>query len=150
MNAKFQFDGTKLAKIQAYTPVGIERGFFVNDQRVGDIDERFNLQLEGQDWLSLKPTQTQYHERKPWVTFDSFGEFDNNKLSGRGIKIWHDGHILIGNFFNNGQVPGDYISIDHNGSFKVGKRSWTKEIGDRDFGVAYLTDGTRKEYGWPK
>ncbi len=43
VNAKFQFDGTKLAKIQAYTPDGIERGFFVNDQRVGDIDERFNL-----------------------------------------------------------------------------------------------------------
>ncbi len=58
--------------------------------RVGDINERLDLTLDEQGWLSLRPSGAKYRGG------DYFGEFDeNNKLHGRSIGIFPNNNIFI-------------------------------------------------------
>ena len=61
VNTKFQSDGSKLQKIESFTPTGVSRGFYKDGVRVGDITERLNLTNSDQDWLSLSPSGAQYN-----------------------------------------------------------------------------------------
>ena len=56
VNTKFQSDGSKLQKIESFTPAGVTSGLYLDGVRVGDINERFNLIHDEQHWLSLRPT----------------------------------------------------------------------------------------------
>jgi hypothetical protein len=53
---------------------------------------------------------------------DFIGEFNSdNKLHGRGIRIYRDGYIGI-QYWNNGSLaPGNYIYIHGDGAFRVGE-----------------------------
>ena len=70
VNTKFQSDGSKLQKIESFTPTGVSSGFYLDGVRVGDINERFNLTHDEQDWLSLRPKGEKYNNGK------EFGEFN--------------------------------------------------------------------------
>jgi hypothetical protein len=84
VNTKFQSDGSKLQKIESFTDDGYESGFYNNDVKVDAIIERFNLNLEEQDWLSLRPQGGRYHTK--WGDEDYFGELNaHNEPHGRGI-----------------------------------------------------------------
>ena len=52
---KFQSDGTKLQKIESFTAFYHTSCFCKNGVKVDNIIERFDLNSESQDWLSLKP-----------------------------------------------------------------------------------------------
>ena len=56
VNTKFQSDGSKIQKIESFTSAGVSSGLYIDGLRVGDINERFNLTHDEQDWLSLRPT----------------------------------------------------------------------------------------------
>ena len=80
VNTKFQSDGSKLQKIEIFTSTGVSSGLYQDGVRVCDINERFNLTHDEQDWLSLRPLCEKYTDGK------SFGEFNqDDKLLGRGI-----------------------------------------------------------------
>ena len=56
VNTKFKSDGSKLQKIESFTPAGFTSGLYQDGVRVGGITERLNLTHDEQDWLSLRPT----------------------------------------------------------------------------------------------
>ncbi len=77
---------------------------------------------------------------------DCIGERNSeNKLHGRGIKIYSFGRIHIG-YWNNGEhAPGNFIWIDSDGEYRVGemyfkdgKMCWR--------GTVYKEDGTSQKY----
>ena len=43
VNTKFQSDGSKLQKIESFTPTGVTSGLYQDGVRVGDINKRLNL-----------------------------------------------------------------------------------------------------------
>ena len=61
VKTKFQSDGSKLQKIESFSVSGCESGFYKDGVKVDDIIERFNLESEEQDWLSLKPQGAHYY-----------------------------------------------------------------------------------------
>ena len=61
VNTKFQSDGSKLQKIESFTASEHKSGFYKDGVKVDAIIERFNLNLEEQDWLSLRPQGGSYH-----------------------------------------------------------------------------------------
>ena len=60
VNTKFQSDGSKIQKIESFTRAGVSSGLYLDGVRVGDINERFNLTHDEQDWLSLRPLGEKY------------------------------------------------------------------------------------------
>ena len=78
---------------------------------------------------------------------DSFGEHSNeNKLKGKGIKVWSDGSISIGCWNNEEDASGDYIEIHSWGGFDVAE-SYLDQQGERKFrGTQFNTDGTTEKY----
>ena len=71
VNTKFQSDGSKLQKIESFTSAGVSSGLYLDGVRVGDINERFNLTHDEQDWLSLRPNGEKYTDE-----YNRFGEFN--------------------------------------------------------------------------
>ena len=60
VNTKFQSDGSKLQKIESFTPKDVSSGLYQDGVRVSDMNERFNLIHEEQDWLSMRPSSARY------------------------------------------------------------------------------------------
>ena len=60
---------------------------------------------------------------KHWYGDHNIGEMNSeNKLRGRGVRIYPGGDISI-QYWNNGDdAPGNYIYICSDGSFEVGER----------------------------
>ena len=82
VNTKVQSDGSKLQKIESFTPKGVSSGLYQDGVRVGDINKRFNLTHDNQDWLSLRPSGAQY------FNCSYFGELnEKNMAHGRGLYI---------------------------------------------------------------
>ena len=74
VNTKFQSDGSNLQKIESFTASEHTSGFYKNGVKVNDIIERFNLNFEEQDWLSLRPQGGRYHLKNQYC--DYFGELN--------------------------------------------------------------------------
>ena len=74
VNTKFQSDGSKLQKIESFTALKHTSGLYKNDVRVEYIIERFNLNLEEQDWFSMRPQGGRYHFKGTYD--DRFGELN--------------------------------------------------------------------------
>ena len=142
VNTKFQSDGTKLQKIESFSPTGVNSGFYLDGVRVGDISERLNLTHDDQDWLSLRPSGVKYTEE--WGEY--FGEFnENNEPHGRGIYIFSDGDIYI-QYWNNGRsAPGNYLDIRNDGVVEVGEY-YLRDGELRSRGTTYMVDGTSYKF----
>ena len=69
---------------------------------------------------------------------------ENNKLHGRGIRIWSNGDIHI-KCYNNGRwaTGTNYIDIFSSGEFNVG---YIKDDNGRSRGTIYFTDRTTRKF----
>jgi hypothetical protein len=136
VNTKFQSDGSKLQKIESFTPAGVTSGLYQDGVRVGDITERLNLTHDNQDWLSLRPSDAKYYYE------GIFGEFnEKNKLHGRGIRIDSYGDIFIGYFNKGWRAPGNFILIYKDGDVDVCEH-YLKGGENRARGTRYMANGT--------
>ena len=144
VNTKFQSDGSKLQKIESFTASEQTSGFYKNDVKVDDIIERFNLNLEEQDWLSLRPQGSRYYK---WDLINHFGELNaDNKLHGRGFRISLGGNINI-QYWNNGRDAPGRVCVDilltyiHSITISTGNYIYITRHGDVEVGEKYLKDG---------
>ncbi len=140
VHTKLQSDGSKLQKIESFTSEGVNSGLYLDGVRVSDINKRFNLTHDDQDWLSLRPSGARY------LSGSFFGEINaKNSLHGRGIEIDSKGNIAIQHWDNCGWAPGYFIWIMSDGYVSVGE--WYLEDGEmRSYGTRYLTDGTSSKF----
>ena len=77
-----------MEKIETFTPAGVESGYYINGERVGDINERLNFERGKQAWLSLRPKEGRYFKEISEREY-YFGELnDDNLPHGRGIHIY--------------------------------------------------------------
>ena len=84
------------------------------------------------------------------TTISTWGKFIGEQINldakyCRGINIYSDGRISIGYYLKSSPAPGNYIWINGDGRFKVGKYYGSIEtLGYK--GTEYKTDGTTQEY----
>ena len=120
-------------------------GYFV-DQRLVDlvpyVERRtLNWLLEDQEMNSTSP-----------VKFDGakIGDFNQNKLNGRGISIDSLGGVSIGYYKDNCYAPGINLFIYIDGTFAVGDTYM--KYGEEEYrNTQYKSDGTifRSNYHFP-
>ncbi len=143
VNTKFQSDGSKLQKIESFTPTSVSSGLYKDGERVGDINERLNLTHDNHDWLSLRPSGARYFKD------DYFGEFsEKNNPHGRGIYIYFDGDIRFQYYHNGATASGNYIHIYKDGEFDVGEGYFKDGMKLHHRCTRYCTDGTSVKYGF--
>ncbi len=122
----------------------MECDFFKDDQKIAGIEARLNMCKDASNWLCLQPNPLRYAEREEYHT--DFGEInEDNKLEGRGIKIWNDGFIGIGYYEDGWPSTGNFIIIYRDGNFQVGE-VYMREGSRCSRGTWYLTDGTEEQF----
>ncbi len=117
----------------------------MNGFKIADVIRRINFFQDDRNWLSLN--QSSVKVRGNFGNFH-FGETNkDNKLHGRGIRIWYEGNIYIG-YFNNGYyAPGKFINIYMSGEFEVGE-IYLKDGQQRNKSTQYDTKGLASKFGY--
>ncbi len=108
-NKKYLADGSVLKKIERFSKQGVERYFCKNDEEIAKVNTRLNQVNKSENWLSMRP-HAQFFKQDEDIT--DFGEFEEDRLHGRGIGIYDDGAIIIGYCENGFWSTGNYIQID--------------------------------------
>ncbi len=116
-NQKRLADGSILKKIERFSKQGVEKYFCKNDEKVAKVNTRLNRDKNAVNWLTMRP-HAQFFEQDGDTT--EFGEFEEDRLHGRCIRICKYGPIFIG-YYENGLSTGNYIHIFGNGWFRVGE-----------------------------
>jgi hypothetical protein len=109
------------------------------------MNTRLNPEKDAKNWLSMQPNPMKFMKL---TDFDRsiFGELDeDNRLHGRGIKLWNDGAIFIGYYQNGEWSTGNFIYIHDDGVFEVGEY-YRKDGEVRERYTRYMTDGTEWQY----
>ncbi len=141
-NTKCLADESVLEKIERFSVQGVERNFFFDGQKLAKLIPRLNRRNNDNNWLSMQPNTLKYCDEDG----EQFGEVNaNNRMHGRGIKIWKDGGISIGYYENGLLSTGNYINILHYGKFRVGEY-YTKDGIEMVRGTRYMTDGKEEKY----
>ncbi len=109
-------------------------------ENVASISIRDHLGFGDDSNAALKYFKDQYDN-------DCIGEMNaNNKLHGRGIRIWGDGGIHIGYWNDGDRAPGNYIKIYWDGkNFDVAE-CYLKEDTKRYRGTSYNVNGTTEKF----
>ena len=116
-NQKCLAGGSILKKIERFSNQGVERYFCTNDEEIAKVISRLNQDKNAENWLSMRPHNQSFGEDKDFSI--DFGEFEKDRLRGRGIRI-HDGGCIEFGYWENGKSStGHHIEI-YSGWFKVG------------------------------
>ncbi len=137
-------DGSVLKKIERFSKQGVERYFCKDDEKIAKVISRLNQDKNAENWLSMQPHAKGFHYGRT-SDYASFGDFEEDKLEGRSIKLCSGGEIEIAYYENGGWPAGNYIYIYSSGEFAVGERYFKDgRIWERS--TEYKTDGSEEKY----